>query len=77
MKLSVSIIPNAKKSEVVSYEGQTLKVRISAPPIDGKANEELIHLLAELCDCSPSEIQILKGHSSKHKLLDVPNLPEV
>ncbi len=75
MKLSVRIIPNAKKTEVVGYEGQTLKIRLSAPPIEGKANLELIRFMAELCDCAPSEIEILKGHSSKQKILDVPILP--
>ncbi len=77
MKLSVRIIPNAKKTEVVGYEGQTLKVRLSAPPIEGKANLELIRFMAKLCDCAPSEIEILRGHSSKQKILDIPNPPAI
>ncbi|MBU2566262.1 YggU family protein [Patescibacteria group bacterium] len=77
MIISVRIIPNAKKTEVVGYEGKTLKVRVSAPPIEGKANKELIKLMADLCDCSPSEIEIIKGQTTKLKLLDVPVLPEI
>ncbi len=75
MKLSVRLIPNAKKSEIAGWEGQTLKIRVSAPPIEGKANDELVKFLAEILDCAPSEIQILKGATSKNKLLDVPRLP--
>ncbi len=77
MKLLVRIVPNAKQSEAIGWEGQTLKVRIAAPPIEGKANEELIRLMAELCDCSPSEVEILKGMGSKQKTLDVPRLPQL
>lgn len=77
MKLSIQIIPNAKQTAVVGWEGKTLKVRISAPPIEGKANKELIKFIAGLCDCAPSEIDIVKGVASKTKLLDVPNLPDV
>ena len=75
MKLLVRLIPNAKQSEVVGWEGQTLKVRVAAPPIEGKANEALIRLLADTIDCAPTQIQILKGQTSKNKVLDVPMLP--
>ena len=77
MKLLVRIVPNAKQSETVGWEGQTLKIRIAAPPIEGKANAELIRFMAELCDCAPSEIQIIKGLTGKQKALDVPCLPRV
>lgn len=77
MKLLVKIIPNAKNTEVVGWEGQTLKIRLSAPPIEGKANKELLKFMAELCDCAPSEIEIVKGLSGKQKTLDVPCLPEI
>jgi len=75
MKLLVRLIPNAKQSEIVGWEGQTLKVRIAAPPVEGKANEALIKFLADACDCAPSEIEIIKGMTSKQKVLEVPQLP--
>lgn len=77
MRLSVQIIPNAKQNEVVGWEGQTLKIRLAAPPLDGKANKELTRFLAELCDCAPSEIEIIKGLASKHKSVDVPQMPKI
>lgn len=77
MKLLVKIIPNAKKTKAVGWEGQTLKIRLSAPPIEGKANKELIKFLAEICDCAPSEIEITKGLTGKQKTLEVPCLPTI
>lgn len=77
MKLSITIIPNAKQTEAVGWEGQTLKIRVAAPPLEGKANKELIRIMAELCDCAPSEISIIKGLASRQKVLEVPNMPEV
>ena len=71
-KLTVRVIPNASRSEVVGREGATWKIRLAAPPVDGKANEALVHFLADLLDLAPSEIDIVKGHSSKTKILSVP-----
>ncbi len=73
--MSVKIIPNARQSEVVGWEGKTLKVRIAAPATEGKANKELVRFVAKICDCAPSEVEIMKGQTAKMKLLDVPVLP--
>jgi len=75
MLMSVKIIPNARQSEVVGWEGKTLKVRIAAPATEGKANKELVRFVAKICDCAPSEVEIMKGQTAKMKLLDVPVLP--
>ncbi|MBU1032962.1 MAG: DUF167 domain-containing protein [Patescibacteria group bacterium] len=71
-KITFRIIPNASTSELVGKDNGVWKIRISSPPIDGKANKELIRLLADVLDLAPSEIEILKGHSSKIKTLDIP-----
>ncbi len=75
MQISVQIIPNAKKSEIASWDGSLLRVRISAPAVEGRANKELIRFLADFCDCSQSEIEILKGSTSRRKRLEIPRLP--
>ncbi len=74
MKLSVKVIPNAKKSEIVGYENAILKVRLSAPPVDGKANDALVRFLADLWGIKKSEITILRGETGRNKVLDVPDL---
>jgi len=46
--LTIKAVPNAPRSEVVGWMGDTLKVRLKAPPVDGKANTELCRFLAEV-----------------------------
>lgn len=71
-RLTVRVIPNASRSEVVGLEGATWKIRLAAPPVDGKANETLVRFLADVLDLAPSEIDLVKGHTSKTKILDIP-----
>lgn len=75
-RLTVRVIPNASRSEVVGREGATWKIRLAAPPIEGKANEALLRFLADALDLAPSEIDIVKGHASKTKILSVPMVEE-
>lgn len=71
-KITVRVIPNASRSEIVGREGSVWKIRLAAPPIDGKANEALIRFLADALDVAPSQIDVLKGQSTKTKLIAVP-----
>ncbi len=73
MKLRVQVIPNAKSTEIVGKFEGVWRIRLHAPPIEGRANEELIRFLAETLDCAPSEIEIEKGMGSKLKTLTVPD----
>jgi uncharacterized protein (TIGR00251 family) len=70
-RLAIHLVPNVSKDQVVGKEGQVWKIRIAAPPIDGKANERLIAFLADALDLPKSSITLVKGHASKHKLLDI------
>ncbi len=75
-RLTVRVIPNASRSEIAGREGAAWKIRLAAPPVDGKANDALIRFLADILDLAPSEIDIVKGHSSKTKILSVPMVEE-
>lgn len=70
--LTLRVSPNASKSEVVSRGRDGWKVRLAAPPVDGKANDALIRLLADEFDCAPSEIQIMRGQTGKVKVVRIP-----
>ena len=70
-RISVRIIPNASTNEIGGLEGRVWKIRLTAPPIEGKANEALIRFLAEVLDIAPSNISIVKGHGSKHKTIEI------
>jgi hypothetical protein len=71
-RLTIRVIPNAKQSEVAGLRDGAWAIRLAAPPIEGKANATLIRFLADVLDLAPSEIDIVKGFSSKTKILDVP-----
>src|SRR5688572_1764474 len=74
--LAVKLQPRASANEIVPYDSGTaeLRVRVSAPPVDAAANEALIRLLAERLDCSRSVVQLLRGHTSRHKIIKLRGL---
>jgi len=69
-KITIQIIPNAKQNAVVGYENGAWKIRIQAPPFDGRANEELIQFLAEILDVAPSTLRITSGQWSRKKHIE-------
>ncbi|MFA5936085.1 MAG: DUF167 domain-containing protein [Patescibacteria group bacterium] len=75
-RFTVRIIPNASRSELVGFENSAWKIRLAAPPVDGKANEKLVRFLADLLDLSLSEIEIVKGQTSKTKLIEARCAPD-
>ena len=68
MKIEVKVIPAAKKN-TITQEGQCYKVHLSAPAVDGKANEALIKFLAEQYEVHKSQIEIIKGLKSRRKII--------
>lgn len=71
MKYRIKVIPRASRNEVIPLETGELKVKLTAPPVDGKANEALIALLAEYFQVKPKAIRLLQGQSSRNKLIEV------
>ena len=72
----MKISPNASKNEIIKSE-EGLKVKITAQPIDGKANKALIEYLSKQLKIPKSSIEILKGETSKEKtVLIKPRTPE-
>jgi len=63
----VHVVPRASRSEIVGEHNGALRVRIAAAPVDGAANDAVIRTLAKAFKVSPSEIQILAGHTSRLK----------
>ncbi len=71
MRLSVKVKPNAKTSLVKTLEDNVLEVYVNAPAKDGKANDRLLEILSEHFKKPKSKIKLLKGQSSKIKLLEI------
>ena len=65
--VKVLVAPKASKSEVVGVIKGVLKIRISAPPVDGAANKELVRFLSKQLGVSKSSVLIRSGLASKHK----------
>jgi uncharacterized protein (TIGR00251 family) len=69
--IKVYLQPRSSKNEFVGPYQDGIKVKVTAPPMEGKANEALIRLLAKEFRVSPSCIEILKGHRSREKTLKI------
>ena len=76
---SVKLVPNSAFSKVVDYTDEYVRIKISAPPIENKANKELISFCSKLFDINKSKIQIVSGDKSKLKkvLLSETKIDEV
>jgi len=72
----VRVIANAEHSEVMGRLGSTVRVRISSPTVDGKANAELIEFLAEFYGVKSCDVSILRGEKGKEKTVQVEGRPE-
>ena len=74
----MKVQPRAPKTQIGKVEGQELKVKLTAPPVDSAANEALLRLLAETLDCPRSAVSLLRGQTSRHKHVLVQGMnPEI
>src|SRR6266571_4320071 len=67
--LAVKLQPRASRTEIDQPQGGELKIKVTAPPVDSAANEALIRFLAERLDCPRNRVELVRGHTSRHKLL--------
>lgn len=72
--LRIHLQPNAKRDEAVSFENGILRVRIAAPPTEGKANKRLIEFISEVLDIAKSRVAIEKGLASRQKTVTIEGL---
>jgi uncharacterized protein len=69
--VKVYLQPKSSKNEIVGPYRDAIKVKVTSPPVEGKANEALIRFLAKEFKTSPSSIEIVKGHHSREKTLRI------
>lgn len=78
--LLLHIQPRARQDEIVGPHGERLKIRITAPPADGKANRHLLKFLARLFSVPASQLQLEAGETGRDKRVRIPQprqLPEI
>jgi uncharacterized protein (TIGR00251 family) len=71
MKYKITVKPNARKNEVLLATDGTLIIRVSVPPIEGKANEKMIEVLSEYFKKPKKSISILSGFKGRTKIIEV------
>jgi uncharacterized protein len=76
VRFSVRVQPRASNNQIAGVHGDALKVRLTAPPIDGAANKELIEFLADIFDVGRQSIRIVGGESSRSKIVEIDGVTE-
>ena len=71
--LQVKVQPGASRDEIAEIMGDSLKIRIMSPPVDGKANQHLIAFLARSFKVAKNRIELISGQSSREKKLVIHN----
>jgi uncharacterized protein (TIGR00251 family) len=71
IRLRLRIQPRASRTEVAGLHGDTIRIRLSAPPVDGAANAELVRFLAEVLHVSTRAVEITAGHSGRQKTVRI------
>ncbi len=73
--LAVKLQPRASANGIGEPLGGELRIKVTAPPVDAAANEALVRLLAERLDCPRGRIELVRGHTSRHKVVRLHGLP--
>lgn len=71
IRLTLHVQPGAKQTETAGLHGDALKIRLNAPPVDGKANAQLIAFVADRLGVAKSAVVIKSGETSRRKVLEV------
>ena len=69
--LRVRVQPKASGNEILGFREEILRLRVTAPPEDGKANSAVVHLVAKKLGLSRNQLEIIRGHSSRSKFIRV------
>ena len=76
MKLAVKVVPGSSREGIAGWLGESLKVRVTAPPERGRANTATEALVAEALGLSKDRVRVVSGHSSPRKVLEISGLSE-
>src|SRR2546427_6803361 len=74
--ISIRVQPRASRTAVVGWSGDTLNIRLMAPPVEGAANTACLKFLADLLDLPRAHLEILQGQHSRHKVIRISGLSQ-
>jgi len=69
--LNIRVQPRASRNEIAGRVGDQLKIRLTTPPVDGKANQHLLEFLAKKCGVSKNRVELLSGASARNKRVSI------
>ncbi|HWA27593.1 MAG TPA: DUF167 domain-containing protein [Lacunisphaera sp.] len=72
--LELKVVPNAPRNELAGWLGPVLKVKIHAPALEGRANEELLGFLAERLGLARRHLNLVRGDKARHKVVRITGL---
>lgn len=72
--LAVKVVPRAARNELAGFQEGVLRIRLTAPPVEGAANQALVRFLADLLGVSRQEVEIVAGQAGRQKLVKVHGL---
>ncbi len=72
-RVNIKVAPRAKEDKIVGFKDGILRVRLVAPPVEGKANRALVEFLADAWGVPKLSIKIIQGETSREKLLEIPD----
>jgi uncharacterized protein (TIGR00251 family) len=75
-RIAIHVTPKAARNEVDGWRGGELVVRVTAPPEGGKANAAVCRVLAQALGTSKSSVRVVKGETSRHKLVELEGVGE-
>lgn len=67
----IRVVPRASRSEAAGIQGDALKLRVTAAPSEGKANDECIRLLAKILGVKRTQVTIIAGHTARTKTVAI------
>ena len=73
-EIKVRVLPRSSRTEIIGFEDGTYKVKLTAPPVEGKANKALIELLAERLGVGKGRLEIVSGSRSRMKTVRIDGL---
>lgn len=69
--LAINLQHRASRNQIAGAIGGELRIRVTAPPVDAAANEALLRLLASTLDCPRGKVELLRGHTARHKVVKI------
>jgi len=69
--LTLKVLPRSSRCEIIGPHGDALKIKVTSPPVEGRANEEIVEFLAETLGIKKGQVAIVSGHASRQKTVAI------